>query len=444
MITPLSVEKLSSLFRTSPNDVSKIVNREGTSIEFKESYSHGSMSQYFKTMAAFANNNGGYIIFGVGDHPRRLIGLQGKSYSQFEDLKVEVFTNALSDYFSPEIRWEHCTFEFRENCFGVIYVYPLTRKPCICKKHYDSQNTKYALKEGDIYYRYGGRSERIKYTELAAIIDESRKEEEKQWIDFAKKAAKIGVANACLLDLQSGQISGGNSSILLDENLLEKIAFIKQGEFVETKGKPTLRLVGDIREISTGKIIVHETTKKVVRAIEASDIVKAFLFNQSVEEPLEYIKAICSATSANYPIYFLLRQSKIEITVAIELIKNTTSRGPIKKRLLARLSGSKIEAKKNPDTKTRSGLEKSEYLKSWLEESIPTEIPNLSYCLDALFCLTSAEITNHEEYIRKVLLNVYQSSYENVSSPLASTIRKTICRVDEAINTDEDVCNPKV
>ena len=83
--------------------------------------------------------------------------------------------------------------------FGVIYVYPLARKPCICKKHYDALNTKYSLKEGDIYYRYGGRSERIRYAELTSIIDEARRNEERQWINFAKKAVRIGVSNAALL-----------------------------------------------------------------------------------------------------------------------------------------------------------------------------------------------------------------------------------------------------
>src|SRR5574344_460428 len=42
----------------------------------------------------------------------------------------------------------------------------LKKKPCICKKTYDNPDTKYSLKEGDIYFRYGGRSEKIKYEEL--------------------------------------------------------------------------------------------------------------------------------------------------------------------------------------------------------------------------------------------------------------------------------------
>lgn len=132
---PLSADILTNLFRTSPKDPLRIINREGSTIEFKESYSHASMPQYFKTIASFANNSGGYIIFGVGDKPRRLLGLKGKYLSQFEELKVEEFTKNLLEYFSPEIRWDHCTFEYNGMNFGVIYIEPLLNKPCICKKN---------------------------------------------------------------------------------------------------------------------------------------------------------------------------------------------------------------------------------------------------------------------------------------------------------------------
>ena len=100
---PLSLEILTGIFRTSPKDPTRIINREGSNIEFKESYSHANMAQYFKTIAAFANNIGGYILFGVGDKPRRLIGLKDSSLAQFEGIKVEELTSNLSDYFSPEI-----------------------------------------------------------------------------------------------------------------------------------------------------------------------------------------------------------------------------------------------------------------------------------------------------------------------------------------------------
>ena len=45
---PLSMDTLSSIFRTSNKDPLRIINREGTTIEFKETYNHGGMAQYFK------------------------------------------------------------------------------------------------------------------------------------------------------------------------------------------------------------------------------------------------------------------------------------------------------------------------------------------------------------------------------------------------------------
>lgn len=131
---PLSADILTNLFRTSPADEYRIINRESVTIEFKESYNHASIAQYFKTIASFANNIGGYLIFGIGDKPRRLIGLKGKALEQFEALKVEEYTKALMDYFSPSIRWEHCTFEFKGLSFGVIYVYALKKNHVFAKK----------------------------------------------------------------------------------------------------------------------------------------------------------------------------------------------------------------------------------------------------------------------------------------------------------------------
>lgn len=55
MRNALSLENLTGIFRVSSKEPSRIINREGTTIEFKESYNHGNMAQYFKAMAAFAN-----------------------------------------------------------------------------------------------------------------------------------------------------------------------------------------------------------------------------------------------------------------------------------------------------------------------------------------------------------------------------------------------------
>lgn len=436
-VDPLAADTLTNIFRTSSKDPLRIINREGTTIEFKESYSHGSMAQYFKTIASFANNSGGYIIFGVGNSPRRLLGLKDRNLQLFEELKVEEFTKNLCDYFSPEIKWDHCTFEFKDLSFGVIYTFPLKRKPCICKKVYEAQNTKYSLKEGDIYYRYGGRSERIHFEELNAIMEAARKEEESQWLSFIKNASKIGIENACLLDLDTGIISDEGGSIVIDGNLLSKIAFIKEGEFVEKKGKPALRLIGDIEEAETGKVIVKESAKKVVKAIEPTDIINAFLKGNKVEEPLEYLRAICSASSANYPFYFLLQQGACTIEEATDMISENTSRGSTKKRLLERLQGKRVPILNVSMSQTEASAKKRKYREEWLEDDIKTDAVEYGYCLNALMSLNKDEVTLHEKYIRKKLLELYSEYYENAKATDATTMRKAICRIDELLYFDD-------
>lgn len=435
---PLSSEMLTGIFRTSPKDPTRIINREGTTIEFKESYNHSGMAQYFRAIAAFANNSGGYILFGVGDKPRRLVGLKEKSLKQFEELKVEEFTKNLLDYFSPEIKWNHCTFEYHEMSFGVIYVYPLLRKPCICKKHYDDPNPKYSLKEGDIYYRYGGRSERIRYDELSGIIEETRKNEERQWLNFARKAARIGVANAALLDLNTGNLSGNGGTVVLDEDLLKKIAFIQEGRFVETGGTPTLRVIGDVTDISTGKVVLTESTKKVVRAIEPNDIINAFLDGQIVEEPLEYIKRISTATSANYPIYFFLQQSEVSVTDVINLIRKSTARGTAKEKLIKRLEGKTIAPRMMPAKSTEASEKRKVYQEHWLSENMPFEIDDVSRCVEALLYLSDDEIRDHQIYIRATIKQLFAKYYAEAATLVASNIRIAICRIDEVLNLNAE------
>ncbi len=433
MNDPLSADRLTNLFRTSSQDPLRIINREGSSIEFKESYSHSGIAQYFKTMASFANNSGGYIIFGVANKPRRLVGLKDRNLTQFEDLKVEEFTRSLTEYFSPEIKWDHCTFEYKELSFGVIFTFPLIEKPCICKKHYDAADPKYTLREGDIFYRYGGKSERIHYEELKSIIETRRHQEEQLWIDLIRKTSKIGVSNACLLDLNSGVVSGSGGTILIDEELLAKISFIKQGEFVEKEGKPTLRLIGDVQQIKNGTFVVKETTKRVVKAIEAGDIITAFLEETEVEDPFEYLRAICSASSANLPVYFLISQSGEAIGNAISVVEEIKTRGVVKKRLLERLHGKMVPQVTFPTSETDAALKKKRICSLWLSEDLDINQNELNYVLSAFLSLSKEDVINHSKYIRAVLYSIYNQFYEKAKPYLASEIRKAICRFDELL-----------
>ncbi len=62
-----------------------LYHRESQTLEYKESFNFAGLAEYFRDFAAFANNKGGYLIFGIKDKPRReLIGLNNNAKKQLE------------------------------------------------------------------------------------------------------------------------------------------------------------------------------------------------------------------------------------------------------------------------------------------------------------------------------------------------------------------------
>lgn len=435
MDNPLSEEKLSSIFKTSIKHPDRLIKREDTNHEFKESYNNANMAMYFKTIAAFANNEGGYLIFGVKDSPHILLGLTEKSLNQFENIKIEVFTSNLNDYFMQSIKWECGVFEFRNLSFGIIYIYQLNIKPAICKKTYDCDNSKYSLKDSDIYYRYAGRSERIKSADLERIIDERRKKEERQWLDFLERATKIGVQNACLINLDNGEINEGNNKIIIDQKLLQHIKFIKEGQFSEKHGAPTLRLMGDIQEIETGKVVLSEP-QKIIRAIEFCDIVTSFLKQEDISMPENYVKHICSASSGKYPVYYYIYKAEISIQQAIRLVEDSTSRYGGKKGLLKRLTGSYLSRQIIKKNDTKLSKLKEKYIMLWKNENITSSQEEIRGCVSSIQYLSAEDIIIHKDYVFKEILHLYNTYYESADGQTAADFRNSISYLDEVLYKD--------
>ena len=437
MIEPLDENELVKIFKTSVKYPNRLIKREDKNHEFKQSFNMANAAMYLKTIAAFANNEGGYIIFGVQDSPHVMLGLNEKALTNFSSLPVEQFTQIIRDYFAPDIEWSNCVYEYKSLSFGVIYVYPAKVKPVICKKNYDSPtNQKYALKESDIYYRYGGRTEKVKYPELQRLIDEKRAKEERQWVQFLMNVAHIGVENACIMDISKGEISGAGGKIVIDEELLKKISFIKEGEFVEKGGSPTLRLVGDVSTIETGKMIVG-ATKKVIKAIEQTDIVESFLKKEEVDNPIDYIKRICSSTSGNLPFYYYLKMCGKSREDIINEIEALTVRGAAKKTLIARLKGEKtLQQWCFPNTETEASKKRKAKVQLWMSENIPNSLSaenDLKNCIEALLFLNANQIQEHEQYIKRRLLELYKLFYESSSIAIAQVFRTAICYLDEML-----------
>jgi hypothetical protein len=230
-------------------------HRESQDLEFKEQFSLNGLAEYFKNFSAFANNKGGFLIFGVKDTPRTPIGLTENSLEQFNKIDPEKISGYLLDIFAPSIDWEHDVFEVNGKSFGVFLVQQARLKPVIAKKNEGRDNV---IKSGDIFYRYGGRTQNIAYAELQFLIQKRIDAENENWKGLFAKIAKIGPSNAAILDTEAGVIQKNESQILvIDQDLAKKIKFIKEGQFSTKKGSTTLRLVGDVQSMNAVEVVKY-------------------------------------------------------------------------------------------------------------------------------------------------------------------------------------------
>lgn len=269
MIDPAHIQEV---LRTKADD--RLFHREGQELEFKEQFNLGGLAEYFRDFAAFANNRGGYLVFGVTDKPRVPSGLSESALAQFEKVDPEKISGFLLEIFSPSIAWEQAAYEVGGASFGVFRVYEALEKPVIAKKDEGKQQI---IKNGEVYYRYGGRTQKIQYAELESIINRRIQQNNQEWLDLVQKIGSAGPSNAAILDTERSLIAKHDAQILVvDDDLAKKMRFIKEGQFEEKHGSATLKLVGDVVPVDKVEV-VKRVRENLIREypLSATELVQA-------------------------------------------------------------------------------------------------------------------------------------------------------------------------
>lgn len=248
MFDVFSKEKLEVLFKCDQNGA--LLVSEANNIEYKLNFQIG--ADLFRTINGLANNKGGYIIFGVHPDTKELIGLPTPKIDFYlkkidsEDVRGKILLSC-----QPNMEFKHYLHNIGVSKFIVFYVEESQNKPHIFLNNYED------IKPGDIYYRYNDSVKKIQYAELSAIIENKRLKEQEKWMKFLGEIAKIGLDNVLIIDAKNGKmISSENyeNGILLDESILSKFKLIKEGQFNEILGDPTLKIVGNLSfETESGK-----------------------------------------------------------------------------------------------------------------------------------------------------------------------------------------------
>lgn len=242
---PLDKSRLEKLFPLNESAKGKLAITETDWIECKESFgTQHLINNCFRAIAAFSNNKGGYIAFGVKDKTWELKGIDCGKFKEFDRKN---FNQALLAALSCAIEFEMDTLDVGGKTIGVLYVAPAKIKPVIAIK-----NSKDGVITGNIYYRYQAENRMIGPVELQQIIEgRIRDLSETILIKHLSTILANGIENSAVLNINTGQVDGKAGSFLIDEDLLPEISFIKEGKFEEKSGTPTLKLVGEIKKAAS-------------------------------------------------------------------------------------------------------------------------------------------------------------------------------------------------
>lgn len=394
------------------NESGFIKRRESSTLEFKANFNRAQLPSYAKTMAAFANNRGGIIVFGITDNPRLPKGVTNDTFFM---LDPETLTNELNKTFQPEIIGKPEEIKIGSKRFGFIIVNETSRKPVVAKTN------KGDIKEGAIYYRYHARSELIKYSEMINIIDVIRENERRLWLSHIQQISHIGVENAGIFNPDDGLIKGSSGSFIIDKSLLPHIQFIKEGQFVEKDGAPSVKLIGNAHIIGVEDESFEGILGIQEKAINQNDIMVNFLNQIKVRSPQEYLKQICLEGLKYLPFYYYCNIANVKIKQLRSFLENIHGYNIILSRLESdknklpvtlRNTGSKAYKEK---VALKDNLLKGDF-------DIPTDKKRLRYLLYVLRSLNDVDIT------RKTLLEIYKKPLREIG--ILGDFRLAACYLD--------------
>ena len=287
----VSIDILETLFPMRKGSKDRLAITETDQIECKESFGGQHwITNCIKAIAAFANNKGGYIAFGLKDNTWEIVGIKHEKFEGYDRKKLN---QVLRTSLSCGIDFDMATLARAGKTIGVLHIFPAKSKPVMFIRQVDG------AAEGHIYYRYKGENRLIAPTELQQIIEERiRALSETILSKHISNILSNGIENSAVLNLDSGVVDGKAGSFVIDEELLPKISFIKEGEFVEKSGTPTLKLIGEIKK-----------TTKIV-AIKKEELIK--LYPYSWQEIVDLVKKkVAGAT--NTQINNLIKAEKLKL-----------------------------------------------------------------------------------------------------------------------------------
>ena len=228
-----------------------VASRESKHREYKEDLIVAELSDYTKTLAAFGNAGGGYILFGISSKPRQIVGVNN-------DIDEAQWVDRLKQDFDPEIPIGLTPYAVGRLTVLAVGCNQVVNRPVVCKrtrsKAVPGKGSRpkqvEVIREGSIYYRYAGQSRTIGYSELVQLIAEREERRVKAFMDTINVIQKVGIDHTGIL-----KMSEESSSIFMTPETAKGLALIDKGRLVQQRGAPAYVVVGNVDVAN----VVHAT-----------------------------------------------------------------------------------------------------------------------------------------------------------------------------------------
>lgn len=383
---PTLAERARALFKKQANGIWHLVGGETDQCECKVMFDPSKLTSVVRTIAALANNKGGFLFYGITNSGCEVQGLRDEGFAKTDIVKI---TEKVKAHLVPTPTFTKDMLAFDGLNVGLLYVEKYPDPPIVVCRDGDGLN------DGDVLFRYPGQSARIKYGDMLAML---KARDQRAQERLAAAAGRIAEGKAATLDLDTGVIEGKTGNLIIDEELLPKVQFIREGEFDETHGAPTLRLIGDVTVVGAGQ------TKTVHKNVTDELVLLDFLKQEPVAEPMQYVLHSAHTGRAWLPLFSYARATKrplteVADTLAAEPATQPTRRDAALKRLRATMGGAFQKAT------GRSKAALAEILKGNIAlPTIQTDVAPMVLAIQALPELAVVDFSK----LRQLLLAAYE------------------------------------
>lgn len=310
---PTIAETAAALFEQHADGSWRLRDGETTQQECKETFNPKKMTPIIKAIAALANNKGGYVFIGVEDTDCKVVGLADDT---FQNTDIVQISQKVKTFLTPTPDFIKLTVEIGGMNVGVIYVEKYPQPPIIVSRDGDG------LESGAILFRSPGQSAKISAGDLLILLRERDQASQSKLLSSAQRVADIGLQNSLIVDTREGTIEADDTKVMIDRDLADQLEFIREGEFEEVEGAPALRLIGDVRAIEPDGQIRERIENRV---LTADTVLQAFLAQQHVRSPMEFVRESALVQRQWLPIFYFVALANLSVEEADEALSQTAA-----------------------------------------------------------------------------------------------------------------------